>query len=149
MKLVHKALAVLLAASGASFPLVALSAQGNITSTLVGMALGASVFGYEAGSRGYYDVLPSNTYTDLKYDLVRGYNYSMIAACDDDECQDLDLEVYGPDGRSRITSATSNDTKESVFLLARESGTYYFRVIMRGCRLASCEYGVQILYQKK
>lgn len=148
MKLAHKALAFLLVATGAFFPLAALSANGVITTKLTSMALVLSPLGYRSLQRTYHNVLPSNTYDLLRYNLTRGYNYSMIAACDDDECQDIDLVLYGPSG-NRIGSAMSNDTSEAITFLARESGQYQLQVVMRGCILASCEYGARPLYQEK
>lgn len=148
MKLIHKVFASLLAATGVSFPLVALSAEGNITASLIGMGVVLEAIGYESASGMYYNVLSGDEYTVLTYDLVRGYNYSMIAACDDNECRDLDLILYGPDG-DRIASARSSETNESVSFLARETGEYYLQVLMLGCDLASCEYGAQLWYQAK
>ncbi|MEA5625782.1 hypothetical protein [Nostoc sp. UHCC 0251] len=127
---------------------VALSADGNITASLVGQALALSALNYKAALKAYYDVLPGNTYTFIKYNLTRGYNYNMIASCDDNECQDLDLLLLDRDG-NEIDSDKGNSTNAKVGLLVRESDTYQLVVIMRGCRKISCEYGVQLLYQEK
>lgn len=148
MKLVHKICAFALAATGVSLPIATFAAEGNITASLIGMAIVLEAQGYEAVANVYYDVVPSHSYDVLRFPLDIGYRYSVTAACDDNECQDLDLAIYSPSG-TRMDSDTTNGTNASVGLRARENGEHQIQVLMRGCSQAACEYGVQIWRQRK
>lgn len=144
MKLRSKSLAVIMCGAAVLAPIAAFAADGNITARLIGHETGLNIFGFSLIGRRYYDVLPANRYHSLTYNLSSGNAYAITASCDDNYCKDIDLKLYDSNGNF-IDSHTSNNIDPIVGVKPRWSGRYTLRVIMRGCRRAACEYGVQTL----
>jgi len=71
-----------------------------------------------------------------------GRQYVILGVCDND-CSDLDLRLYGPDG-SQIIQDIALDDHPTLRLMAPVTGSYRLDVIMATCRQNPCYYGVQL-----
>lgn len=68
--------------------------------------------------------------------LLEGVNYRVYAACDDD-CGDLDMEVYGADGHF-IERDTARDDTPYVQLTPAQTGRHYVRLWLYECSAEPC-----------
>ncbi|HKQ41084.1 MAG TPA: hypothetical protein VJT79_01285, partial [Pseudonocardia sp.] len=74
--------------------------------------------------------------------LQAGTSYSLIGVCDND-CSDLDLRVYDPNGREVGSDLLTDDTPV-VNVTPRRTGTYTVRAIMTACSSQPCRYGIGV-----
>lgn len=77
---------------------------------------------------------------NLTIRLRAGSTYGIVGACDND-CTDLDLAVYSPNG-SLLKRDVSDDDLPFIVFRAAVTGTYRIRVIMTSCSTPPCRYGV-------
>ena len=68
--------------------------------------------------------------------LVEGTTYRIYGACDDD-CADLDMEVYGNDGNLADRDTARDDTPY-VQITPPRSGRVYVRLWLYACRAERC-----------
>jgi len=80
---------------------------------------------------------------DRSVTLVGGGNYIVFAACDQD-CTDVDLRVFGPDGQL-LGEDIQTDDRPVVLFTAAASGTYRITVMMAACSQAPCYWGAQVM----
>ncbi|MBI1251233.1 MAG: hypothetical protein GC189_07165 [Alphaproteobacteria bacterium] len=130
---------------------------------LIGTA-GAQDADYNAQVRGYLDngaavhaerghravrapemiaPLENGTSQLWQVNVRRGTNYVFYGACDDD-CSDLDMEVYGPDGRLADTDILPDDTP-FVQLRPDANGRATVRVWLASCSAEPCYVGVRAM----
>ena len=74
--------------------------------------------------------------------LISGTQYVVAGVCDND-CSDVDLQVYSADGNKLGEDLDTDDTPVVSFT-ASYSGTYRVRVMMATCNTNPCYYGVQV-----
>lgn len=102
-------------------------------------------------ARGHRPVRNSETVQGLTLDgamivplnVRRGETYVVYGACDDD-CRDLDMEIYGPDGMLAERDILPDDTP-FVQLTAAASGRAYVRVWLASCAAEPCYVGVRAM----
>lgn len=87
----------------------------------------------------HYVSLKNNTYQDVLYTLEAGRTYVFVGACDND-CSGLQLKLY--DGYGQLVDNSAQDALPMVAATVGSSGTFYFRVTMRGCDIEPCWAGV-------
>jgi hypothetical protein len=72
--------------------------------------------------------------------LRAGYDYTLVGACDDD-CDDLDLQLFDEDGNLIDEDLLSDDIPE-VSVSPRWTGVFHVKVIMESCYIEPCRYAV-------
>ena len=77
--------------------------------------------------------------------LNGGRRYVIVGVCDND-CTDVDLKLYGPDG-GLIAQDIDTDDYPTLQFTAPVSGNYRVDVIMATCNTQPCYYGVQLFGQ--
>ena len=84
-----------------------------------------------------------------KYEIQvqTGYEYTAIAVCDTD-CKDIDLKLWGLDGKL-ITEDVEYDDYPMVEFDVTRSGKLLLEVIIPDCRANRCSYGVGLFRQAK
>ena len=90
----------------------------------------------------YIGSLRSGASTNHSVQLNGGTSYSLIGVCDND-CSDLDLRLYDPNGRE-VASDVLTDDKPVVSWTPRRTGTYTVRAIMTSCSSEPCRYGIGV-----
>lgn len=76
-------------------------------------------------------------------EVVAGNRYILFGACDND-CTDLDLKIYNPDGTVLAQDIATDDIPTLVFQPST-SARYRVEVIMAHCNRSPCFYGVQLM----
>ncbi len=74
--------------------------------------------------------------------VVGGNDYVLFGACDND-CTDLDLLIYDPDG-DLVRRDVEADDRPVLIFSPRKSGKYKIKVVMAVCRDEPCRYGLQL-----
>jgi len=75
--------------------------------------------------------------------LRAGENYRIYGACDID-CRDLDMEIYGADGRLADRDVARDDTPY-VQITPAESGRHYVRLWLYDCSNEPCYVAARVL----
>lgn len=75
--------------------------------------------------------------------LRAGVNYRVYGACDND-CSDLDMEIYGPDGSLVDRDVATNDTPY-VQVTPERNGSYYVRAWVFACSSEPCYSGFRVV----
>lgn len=75
--------------------------------------------------------------------LLEGVNYRVYGACDAD-CSDLDMEIYGVDGRFIERDAARDDTPYVQITPAR-TGRYYVRLWLYECSAEPCFVAARVV----
>ena len=83
--------------------------------------------------------LDHRTYEDYAVTLAAGHSYVLMGVCDED-CQDLDLELYDGYG-NLISQDDSVDDAPVVEVSVAEGGAFTLRVMMYECSENPCYYG--------
>jgi hypothetical protein len=78
----------------------------------------------------------------LTIPLDGGTRYRLVGACDQD-CSDVDLTIYAPDG-SEVDADLENDDHPRLTVTPSESGRYRVKVTMSACTANPCRYGVGV-----
>lgn len=140
-RLAHNFAAIMCSAAILS-PIATFARDGDIVARLLGHSVALGIYQYQFSNdySAYYNWLSANYYYDLTYDLRSSKSYVITATCDND-CSDIDLEIY--DVNNNLISSDTNANKDPKVIVNR-GGRYYLRVIMRGCKASSCEYGVAV-----
>jgi len=87
--------------------------------------------GLNSGSNGSHPV-----------NLNAGRQYVILGVCDND-CSDVDLRLYDPNG-SQLIQDLATDDHPTLRFMAPANGNYRLEVIMANCRQNPCYYGVQL-----
>jgi hypothetical protein len=74
--------------------------------------------------------------------LSSGTRYAIAGVCDQD-CNDVDLQVFSSDG-TKIGEDLQTDDKPVVIFTAGYTGQFRVKVLMATCSTNPCYYGVQI-----
>lgn len=82
----------------------------------------------------------SNEYVTLRLDI--GTTYQIMGACDED-CSDMDLTLYGPNG-DEIDKDIEMDDFPIVSVTPSRTATYRLKVVMATCTAEPCRYGVGV-----
>lgn len=75
--------------------------------------------------------------------LREGVHYRVYGACDD-ACSDLDMEIYGADGRL-IERDVNRDDTPFVQLTPAQTGRHYVRVWLYACAAQSCYAAARVV----
>lgn len=98
------------------------------------------------GARTGYLAVGEHNVQDTYYDLVRDYAYAFLGACDED-CRDMDIQVYDPAG-NKVTEDLRADDSPEVRLLAAQSGRYTVRTRIPKCHAPfGCYWAVQAAFK--
>ena len=75
--------------------------------------------------------------------LPSGASYALVGACDND-CTSLHLLLYNDAGNYEVASARTANEPPVVQLTPKEATRYRVKVVMAGCRLNPCWYGIAL-----
>jgi hypothetical protein len=101
-----------------------------------------STRGYTMSGDVYDGNLKSDYYEDLTIKLRPGTSYAFMGVCDED-CHDIDLRLYDPDG-DEVASDVRNDDWPIVTITPSFTGTYRLRIAMASCSNDPCYYGIGV-----
>jgi hypothetical protein len=90
-----------------------------------------------------HGVLDNLAKTTHDMDVIAGNQYILFGACDND-CTDLDLRIYNPDGTVLAQDIATDDIPTLIFQPTM-SARYRIEVIMAHCNRNPCFYGVQLM----
>jgi hypothetical protein len=82
----------------------------------------------------------TNEFVTLRLDI--GTQYQIMGACDND-CSDLDLTIYGPNG-DELDQDIEMDDFPIVAVTPSRTGTYRLKVVMATCSAEPCRYGIGV-----
>ena len=98
--------------------------------------------GYAMSHEIFMGRLDDDQNESLNIPLDGGTQYILVGTCDQD-CSDVDLTIYDPDG-NEVDSDLETDDKPVLQLTARNSGRYRVKVSMVACSANPCRYGVGV-----
>jgi hypothetical protein len=98
--------------------------------------------GYTMSGDVYDGKLDDDGIEDLTITLRPGTSYAFMGVCDED-CRDIDLRLYDPDG-NEVASDVRSDDWPIVTVTPRFKGTYRVRVVMASCSRNPCFYGIGV-----
>ena len=98
--------------------------------------------GYEMTHQIYTGSLNDDRNEFVSLRLNIGTQYQIMGACDED-CSDLDLTIYGPNG-AEIDEDIEMDDFPIVTVTPTRTGTYRLKVVMATCTAEPCRYGVGV-----
>ena len=96
--------------------------------------------GYTMSGDVYDGKLNADDIEDLTITLRPGTSYAFMGVCDED-CRDIDLRLYDPDG-DEVAADVRTDDWPIVTVTPRFKGTYRVRVVMASCSRNPCYYGI-------
>lgn len=144
VKNIAKATFGLLAGASLLVPTIAIAGsryQDQIRAQLVmaARALGMGNYQYQDS---HIDRLDDNGEERLHFTLQKGMTYAIVGVCDED-CSDIDLELYDENGNS-ISADYSSDDYPIVEVTPAWTGQFSLDVDMYSCSADYCYYGVSI-----
>ena len=74
--------------------------------------------------------------------LTSGTRYAIAGVCDND-CRDVDLQIYSSDG-TKIGEDMDTDDHPVVIFTAGYTGQFRVKILMATCNTSPCYYGVQV-----
>ena len=98
--------------------------------------------GYTMSADVYDGNLKAADIEDLTITLRPGTSYAFMGVCDED-CHDIDLRLYDPDG-DEVDSDVRSDDWPIVTVTPRFKGSYRVRVVMASCSRNPCYYGIGV-----
>jgi hypothetical protein len=98
--------------------------------------------GYTMSGDVYDGKLNADSFEDLTITLRPGTSYAFMGVCDED-CHDIDLRLYDPDG-DEVDSDIRSDDWPIVTVTPGFKGTYRVRVVMASCSRNPCFYGIGV-----
>jgi hypothetical protein len=101
--------------------------------------------GYAADREPMMGSLNSAANESMMVNLDGGVRYAVVGVCDND-CTDVDLRIWAPDGTKLAEDIQTDDTPVLEFT-ATVTGQYTLRVEMAACSTNPCYWGVQIFKQ--
>ncbi len=78
----------------------------------------------------------------MRLNLQGGTRYAIIGVCDND-CSDVDLRLWAPDG-TKVDEDILTDDYPTLEFVAPVTGVYRLSVEMAVCRTNPCYWGVQV-----
>ena len=98
--------------------------------------------GYVADREPVYGSLNDDDNDQKAVTLTAGRRYVVIGVCDED-CSDIDLRLFAPDG-TKIIEDIETDDYPTIQFTAPVTGTYRLSVEMATCRTNPCYWGAQV-----
>jgi hypothetical protein len=113
----------------------------QVRDQLVAAAVRAGYQGMYLSHEPFAGSLRDGQYQTVELELDEGVTYAIIGACDND-CEDVDLELYDADW-NKIDSDTKPDDTPVVTVTPRWTDTFQVRAIMADCQSSPtpCEFG--------
>lgn len=100
-------------------------------------------FSKDRGTSDWVGALRSGQPQYWEVQLARGATYQIVGVCDED-CNDVDMEVYDAQGRS-VGSDTLADDYPRVQLTPSASGTYSVKIWLHQCSTEPCYAAARVL----
>jgi len=116
--------------------------QQQIANQMTRRASTLSSRGYNALGQLYTGSINDDADANLTVTLSAGAQIAILGVCDND-CSDVDLQIYGQDG-TKIGEDLDTDDYPVVAFTTQYAGTYRVRVMMATCNTNPCYYGVQV-----
>ena len=98
--------------------------------------------GFQSTTVARYGMLSTDESEQLTIPMVAGRSYAIIGVCDVD-CGNLDL-VLSRSARQEVASDRDGGNVPIVKVTTTLAGDYGLKVIMTGCRLGPCRYGIAV-----
>ncbi len=114
----------------------------QVRSQLIQAAAALGLTGYQLSHNPYINRLGDNSSSPIVLNLRGGTSYAMVGVCDED-CSDIDLEIYDSNGNLVDSDTTGNDTPV-VTVTPRWTDRFYIKVNMASCSTSPCYYGVGV-----
>ena len=116
--------------------------QQQIRNQIATAATAVREHGYSPDREMISGSLNDDASEGMRINLQGGTRYAIIGVCDED-CTDVDLRVWGPDGTKLDEDIATDDTPVLEFV-APVTGQYRLSVEMATCRTNPCYWGVQV-----
>jgi hypothetical protein len=141
--MVRAALAMIVGAILCARPAAAQSRwESQVGEQLVTASRVFSERGFELTHDKYTGTLHQNEFEFLTVTLHAGTSYALVGVCDND-CRDLDLALFDPDGRE-VDADRKLDDAPVVVATPSVTGQYRVKVVMAQCATSPCFYGIGI-----
>ncbi|MDJ1170250.1 hypothetical protein PMG71_12490 [Roseofilum sp. BLCC_M154] len=114
--------------------------EDQINTLLMGTAEEVGL--YELVSGPYIGSVDASSSTDITLNLRKGQDYTILGVCDED-CDDLDLEIYNLAGNP-VEADTLGDDYPIVRISPNRTGGYRLKVDMYSCSTSFCYYGIGV-----
>lgn len=101
--------------------------------------------GFTAAGRDLTGTLAAGASEGTEIRMEAGREYMLVGACDND-CSDMDLEIYDPAGHE-IDSDLEYDDVPVVMVTPERTASYRLVIGMAGCSREPCYYGTRILHR--
>lgn len=112
----------------------------QVRAQLLGVALALGLDGYQMTHDPFIGDLGRGGEKDITVNVRAGVSYAIVGVCDND-CRDIDFELYDDNG-NLMTSDTEYDDTPIVKFTPRWNARFTIRVIMVSCSNAPCRYGI-------
>lgn len=116
--------------------------QQQITQQFTNWAPRFAQQGFQMQGTAFTGSLNDDADESILINLQAGTRYAIAGVCDQD-CSDVDLQVFSSDG-TKIGEDLQTDDKPVVIFNAGYSGQYRVKVLMATCSTNPCYYGVQV-----
>lgn len=127
---------------GGASAAVAQDYRGHINTQLDLIKLVAARDGYRESHDRTIELVNGGQRPSHSITLRSGSDYIIAAVCDQD-CNDVDLEVFDENGRSIGSDADSSDIA-MVRISPRWTGSFSVRPHLYQCRIGTCFYGIGV-----
>ncbi len=138
----------LLASASLLVPTVAIAGnryEEQIRSQLMMAAIALGLEDYQLFYDPYIDSLGANSEDRLTFTLKKGGTYAIVGVCDED-CSDIDLEIYDENGNS-IAVDRGTDDYPMIQISPAWTGEFSLEVDMYSCSTSDCYYGIGVFSQ--
>jgi hypothetical protein len=102
----------------------------------------AGFAGYHPTHEPFISEIGNGGYDDIEINLQKGQSYAIAGSCDQD-CGDLDLEIYDDNG-NLIGSDIEPDDFPILSVQPRWNARFTIRTHMAQCSNAPCRYGIGV-----
>ncbi|HEY9802966.1 MAG TPA: hypothetical protein V6D25_21565 [Leptolyngbyaceae cyanobacterium] len=112
----------------------------QVRNQLIGAARVAGQGGLSLTHEPFVGDLGRNGDDYITINLRQGVSYAILGVCDED-CNDLDIELYDDNG-NLIAYDTKPDDRPFITVRPRWNARFRIKVLMPGCSNAPCRYGI-------
>ncbi|MDX2256990.1 MAG: hypothetical protein NW214_15865 [Pseudanabaenaceae cyanobacterium bins.39] len=112
----------------------------QVRSQLVRASVAIGLVNYQMTHNPFIGDLGNRGKDDVTLNLRRGTSYAIVGVCDND-CRDIDLELYDDNG-NLVASDTQNDDTPVIRITPRWNAEFTIRVVMASCSNSPCRYGI-------
>lgn len=116
--------------------------QQQIQNQITRAAATVKAQGYNPDRAAMMGSLNDDADESIMLNLTGNSHYAFIGVCDND-CSDVDLQLFGGDG-TKISEDMETDDTPVLQFVAPYTGQYRMKVLMPACRTNPCYYGVQV-----